>query len=85
MAPQHQGWCGKIQTVTTTAIGLAYFEIPFLRRPLLDLWARGYVEALFAEGLIDWDEHGRLNAAVDDQCDRRRGELKAAGVTPRYE
>jgi hypothetical protein len=52
---------------------------------LLDLWARGYVEALFAEGLIDWDEHGRLNAAVDDQCDRRRGELKAAGVTPRYE
>lgn len=45
---------------------------------LLSLWARGYVEALFAEGLIDWDEHGRLNAAVDDQRDRRKAELTAA-------
>lgn len=46
---------------------------------LLNLWARGYVEALFAEGLIDWDEHGRLNAAVDDQRDRRKAELIVAG------
>lgn len=45
---------------------------------LLDLWARGYVEALFAEGLIDWDEHGRLNAAVDEQRDRRKAELRVA-------
>lgn len=46
---------------------------------LLNLWARGYVEALFAEGLIDWDEHGRLNDAVDQQRNRRKAELKAAG------
>ncbi|MDF9775396.1 hypothetical protein [Pseudomonas baetica] len=45
---------------------------------LLNLWARGYVEALFAEGLIDWDEHGRLNNAVDQQRSQRKAELKAA-------
>jgi hypothetical protein len=45
---------------------------------LLNLWARGYVEALFAEGLIDWDEHGRLNDAVDQQRNQRKAELKAA-------
>lgn len=46
----------------------------------LNLWARGYVEALFAEGLIDWDEHGRLNEAVDVQRSRRKAELIDAGA-----
>lgn len=45
---------------------------------LLNLWARGYVEALFAEGLIDWDEHDRLNDAVDQQRNQRKAELKAS-------
>ncbi|MNG10622.1 hypothetical protein D3C84_941030 [compost metagenome] len=45
---------------------------------LLNLWTRGYVEALFAEGLIDWDEHGRLNDAVDQQRNQRKAELKAS-------
>lgn len=46
---------------------------------LLNLWARGYVEALYAEGLIDWAEYGRLNDAVDQQRDQRKAELKTAG------
>lgn len=45
---------------------------------LLNLWARGYVHALFAEGLIDWAEYSRLHDAVDQQRDQRRAELKAA-------
>jgi hypothetical protein len=44
---------------------------------LLNLWARGYVEALYAEGLIDWTEYGRLNDAVDKQRNQRKAELKA--------
>ncbi|MHC8343366.1 hypothetical protein [Pseudomonas sp. RT6P73] len=45
---------------------------------LLNLWARGYVEALYAEGLIDWAEYGRLNNSVDLQRNQRKAELKAA-------
>ena len=45
---------------------------------LLNLWSRGYVEALFAEGLIDWAEYCRLNDAVDQQRNQRKAELKAA-------
>jgi len=45
---------------------------------LLNLWARGYVEALYAEGLIDWAEYGRLNGSVDLQRNQRKAELKAA-------
>jgi hypothetical protein len=45
---------------------------------LLNLWSRGYVEALFAEGLIDWVQYNRLNDAVDQQRNRRKAELKAA-------
>ncbi|RAI71934.1 hypothetical protein DOZ80_08875 [Pseudomonas fluorescens] len=44
---------------------------------LLNLWARGYVEALYAEGLIDWAEYDRLNDAVDQQHNQRKAELKA--------
>ncbi|WP_223569409.1 hypothetical protein [Pseudomonas sp. BF-R-26] len=46
---------------------------------LLNLWARGYVEALYAEGLIDWAKYCLLNDAVDQQRDQRKAELKAAG------
>jgi hypothetical protein len=35
------------------------------------------VEALYAEGLIDWTEYGRLNDAVDKQRNQRKAELKA--------
>jgi hypothetical protein len=38
---------------------------------LRNTWARGYIEALLAEELIDWAEYCRLNDAVDherDQC-----------------
>lgn len=45
---------------------------------LLNLWSRGYVEALHAEGLIDWTEYCRLNDEVDQQRDQRKAELKAA-------
>jgi hypothetical protein len=45
---------------------------------LLNLWARGYVQALFTEGLIDSAEYGRLNDAIDQQRNERRAELKAA-------
>lgn len=45
---------------------------------LLNLWARGYVEALYAEGLIDWVEYARLNDSVDQQRNQRKAELKAA-------
>jgi hypothetical protein len=37
------------------------------------------VEALYAEGLIDWAEYCLLNDAVDQQRDQRKAELKAAG------
>ena len=47
---------------------------------LLNLHARGYVEALYAEELIDWAEYCRLNDAVDRQRDQRKAELKAAEV-----
>ena len=45
---------------------------------LRSLWARGYVEALYAERLIDWAEYSRLNDKVDQQRIQRKAELKAA-------
>lgn len=45
---------------------------------LVNLWARGYVEALCSEGLIDWAEYNRLNDEVDQLRNQRKAELKAA-------
>lgn len=45
---------------------------------LLNLWSRGYVEALFAEGFMDWVQCNRLNDAVDQQRNQGKAELKAA-------
>lgn len=65
---------GRAQEQIVKIAGAESYTVVDLR----NVWARGYIEALYAEGLIDWAEYCRLNDEVDQQRDRRKAELKAA-------